>query len=357
MSDEDKKFDPTDAKRERFREEGRFARARDVGGILCAAAFLGVLSGFRERFTGAATLLFRRTLGDLHALERADLRSVIEVAAFPLLVVFAGAIAVGVTVSVAAGLAQSGFRVYTNLVGFKLERLDPRAGFERIFSPVKATGELALSILRLGLVAGVGYRGVSGELPVLFALARLPLVHSIGSLASSLGRVLAHLIAGLLVAALCEFGWSWWQLEKEMKMSFKERQEEARQQEGDPKLKHKIRARSRALARKRSLQSVKNADVIVTNPTHLSVALRYGPKDVAPVVVTKGEDDHAMEIRRVARKHGIPILENRPLARALYAEVAVGKPVPAAHFVAVAHVLAFVFRLKKRGALRGTTPA
>lgn len=357
MSDDDKKYDPTEAKRERFREEGRFAKARDAGGLLCAAAFLGVLAGFRERFVGAANVLFVRTLGDPRALERADLRSVIEMSAAPILVVFSGAIAIGVAAAVALGLAQSRFRVYSDLLGFKLERLDPRGGLERLFSPRKAGGELLLSLARLGVVAGVGYRGVQGELPLLFALARLPMVHSVGSLAGAIGRILAHLLVGLLITALLDYGWSWYSLEKEMRMSHKERHEEARQQEGDPKLKQRMRARSRALSRARSLQSVKNADVIVTNPTHLSVALRYGAKDPAPVVVTKGEDDHALEIRRVARKHGIPILENRPLARALYAEVPVGKPVPSAHFVAVAHVLAFVYRLKKRGALKGTHPA
>jgi flagellar biosynthetic protein FlhB len=100
------------------------------------------------------------------------------------------------------------------------------------------------------------------------------------------------------------------------------------------------------MARKRALNAVKNADVIVTNPTHVAVALRYGPKDPAPVVLAKGHDEVALRIRAEARKHGIPILENRRLARALDAEVAIGRPVPAAHFAAVARILAFVFRLR-----------
>jgi flagellar biosynthetic protein FlhB len=353
MSDEDKKYEPTDLRREKFREEGRFARARDAGGIVAVAAFLGVLAGTRERFASASALLFQRTLGDMTALERGDLAGIVHVAAGPLVLVSAGAVALGAAGAVVVGLAQAGFRPYTKLVGFKLERLDPRAGLSRLFTPRKAGGELALAAIRLLIGGAFAYRGVAAETNALVGLARLPLPHAVGSVAESTARAIAHVVAGLAVGALLDYGWSWWTLEKEMRMSHKERQEEARQQDGDPKNKQRMRARARALARQRSLRSVKNADVIVTNPTHLAVALRYGPKDPAPVVITKGEDDHALEIRRTARKHGIPILENRPLARALYADVVVGKPIPPAHFVAVAHVLAFVYRLKKRGALKG----
>jgi flagellar biosynthetic protein FlhB len=121
-----------------------------------------------------------------------------------------------------------------------------------------------------------------------------------------------------------------------------------------------MRQRARALARKRAITNVKTADVVVANPTHISVALRYSEKDAAPIVVAKGHDEVAMQIRAEARKHGIPILENRPLARALDAEVRVGHPIPAAHFTAVAKVLAFVYRLRGprgRGARAGTTRA
>jgi flagellar biosynthetic protein FlhB len=113
-----------------------------------------------------------------------------------------------------------------------------------------------------------------------------------------------------------------------------------------------MRARARALAKKRAIQNVKKADVVVTNPTHIAVALRYGDKDAAPVVVAKGHDDDALRIRSEARKYGIPILENRPLARALDAEVPVGRAIPVAHFAAVARILAYVFRLKNKR--RGT---
>ena len=136
-------------------------------------------------------------------------------------------------------------------------------------------------------------------------------------------------------------------------MTRQELTQEMRQQDGDPKVKGRMKARARALAKKRALQNVKKASVVVTNPTHVAVALRYDEKDAAPVVVAKGLDDEALRIRTEARKYGIPILENRPLARALEAEVPIGHAIPAAHFAAVARVLAFVYRL--RGSRRGGT--
>ena len=129
-------------------------------------------------------------------------------------------------------------------------------------------------------------------------------------------------------------------------MTRRELTEETKAQEGDPKVKGQIRARARAMIRKRSLANVKKADVVVTNPTHVAVALRYGPNDPAPVVIAKGHDELALQIRAEARRHGIPILETRPLARALDAEVPIGRAVPGKHFAAVARVLAWVYRVR-----------
>jgi flagellar biosynthetic protein FlhB len=152
----------------------------------------------------------------------------------------------------------------------------------------------------------------------------------------------------LLFVSAVDFAQSWFSLSKEMKMTRKEQEDEHKQSEGDTKNKAKMKAKARANLAKMKKHAVKNADVIVTNPTHVAVALRYGPKDPAPIVLAKGHDEVALQIRAEARKHGIPIMENRRLARALDAEVQVGQPVPAAHFAAVARVLAFVFKLRKK---------
>jgi flagellar biosynthetic protein FlhB len=180
----------------------------------------------------------------------------------------------------------------------------------------------------------------------LLNMASMPLGTSAAQLGASGGRVIGALVLALGVVAAVEYAASWYRLERELRMTRQELTDETKQQDGDPKVKQRMRSRARALAKKRSIQSVKEATVVVTNPTHVAVALRYGPQDAAPVVVSKGHDAVALRIRAEARKHGIPILENRPLARAIDAEVEIGQFVPSAHFAAVARILAFVYRLK-----------
>jgi flagellar biosynthetic protein FlhB len=354
MSDE-RTLDPTDQRREQFRKEGRFARARDAGGVAATVAVIGLLAGSGARISSAARVLFAQTLGDLGALQRFG-PSALEPAATGLFdfagpPVFAAALAATI-----AGLAQAGFRPYPEMLGLKLERLDPSGAIGKLLSPKRAGQETAVAVLRVVLVGWAAWRSLLLELPNLLNLARMPLDSSIGTASAALGRVLAVTIGALVLIALVDYGQSWLTTNREMKMTEKERKDESRQQDGDLKAKARMKQRSRALAKKRALSNVKNADVVVTNPTHVAVALRYGPKDPAPIVIAKGHDDVALTIRGEARKWGIPILENRPLARALDAEVQIGRPVPPAHFAAVARVLAFVYRLRGKS-VRGTRRA
>ncbi len=357
MSDEaERTLDPTDDRREKFRKEGRFAKARDAGGVAAALAVALVLASSPSYIAHGVRLLFARTLGDLGALQRGSAWAVLRMGGASVAELAGPAVAAAMAASVIVGLAQSGFRPYMDMLAIKPERLDPRQAIGKLFSPKRAALETAVAIFRLAVVGYVAWRAFALELPQLMALSRVPLSGALPVLGGALGRVLATATGAMLVVALVDYGQSWLTLSRELKMTRKERTDESRQQDGDPKAKGRLKARSRALAKKRALASVKNADVVVTNPTHVAVALRYGPRDPAPVVLAKGHDDVAMVIRAQARKHGIPILENRRLARALDAEVPIGRPVPPAHFAAVARVLAFVYRLGGRGAAkaRGT---
>jgi flagellar biosynthetic protein FlhB len=254
-----------------------------------------------------------------------------------------------------SGVAQAGFHANLEAVGIKAERLDPFARIQQLASPKRAVTELVLSLLRVAVVGYVAYRTSSADLSELLSLARVPVEVSGGRVAAAILHVILSAGSVLLAIAVIDYVQSRFTLEQDLKMSRQELTEEMRQQDGDPRIKGRMKARARALAKKRALQNVKKAKVIVTNPTHVAVALRYEQTDAAPVVVAKGHDDDALRIRAEARKYGIPILENRPLARALDAEVAIGQPIPMAHFAAVARVLAFVYRLRNRG--RGTPRA
>jgi flagellar biosynthetic protein FlhB len=179
-------------------------------------------------------------------------------------------------------------------------------------------------------------------------LATTPTEAGLGRLIDISVHLVLRLLGSLAVLAAADYAYDRFRLDKEMKMTLKELKEEMRSQDGDPKQKAKLRSKARQLAKKRMMNSVKNADVVVTNPTHVAVALRYSAEDYAPTVIAKGHDEVALAIRAEARRHGIVIVESRALARAIDAEIPIGKPIAGAHYNAVAQVLAFVYKIKQR---------
>ncbi len=351
----ERSFDPTPHRREQFRKEGRFARAKDAGSVAATLAVLAVIVGSQRTLAQVVQQTFLRCHGDLGAIGRNDGSAPFRQAltlftSLVIPVVIASAVA-----GTGVGLIQSGARVYLDNFGFKLERLNPFPNLARLFSPKQGSIQALLSVLRVGFVGYVAYRALLLEFPTLLTLSRQGLRVGAGLILDAAVRVMLNALAALGFVAAVDYGQSRFTLGREMKMTRREMTEENRSQEGDPKVKAKIRARARALARKRSIENVKKATVIVANPTHISVALRYSANDPAPVLVAKGHDEFAMQIRVEARKHGVPILENRALARALDAEVPVGQAIPASHFAAVAKILAFIYRTQ--GAKRGTQRA
>ena len=353
----ERSFEATEQRREQFRKQGRFARAKDIGGLAATlAVVLGTIASHRH-LVGALEVLFARTVGDLEALDRLGIAGALRAAATPVVMEAGPILGAAALLAFLGSAAQVGFRINTDAISVKFDRLDPKAGLDRLLAFRKNFEELCVSLLRVFAVGYVAYRAVDRELPALLAIARAPIAASGELAASSVARVILSVLVALLLVGAADYAHAWFSLERDLKMTRQERVDESRQQDGDPKAKGRMKQRARAIAKKRGLGSVKTADVIVTNPTHIAIALRYGPTDVAPVVVAKGTDEAALRIRTEARRLGIPIMENRPLARALNAEVSIGRIVPQAHFAAVAQVLAFVYRLKKRGAIGGTRRA
>jgi flagellar biosynthesis protein FlhB len=348
MSDDqgERTFDPTPKRREQFRKEGRFPRSKDAGGLLAQLAVLGVLLGSRDAIGHAIRLLFLRTHGDLGAIAAGNSEEISQAALGVLLVLAVPTVLAACFGAVVAGFVQAGLQINLEVLSFDLSKLNPIPHLGQLFSLKKGGVQVLLSLLRVGLVGYVAYRALLLELPVLLSLAREDVVVGAGHLAAAASRVLLNALGALGAIAGVDYAQSRFSLGQEMKMTRKEVTDEARSSDGDPKLKARMKARARALLRKRSLAKVKTASVVVANPTHISVALRYAPNDPAPIVVAKGHDELAMQIRAEARKHRVPILENRPLARALDAEVDIGQTIPGAHFAAVAKILAFVYRIR-----------
>jgi len=237
----------------------------------------------------------------------------------------------------------------------QFSRLNPATGIGRVFS-TRGLVELGKGLAKVAVVALIAYVLLKGMTPQMMGLSAEPLNGAIGHAAALAGYALLVLACGLAVIAAVDVPYQLWQHSRDLRMTREEVKEEYKESEGSPETRGRIREAQRALARGRMLQEVPKADVVITNPTHFSVALRYDEKRMrAPTVVAKGTDLIAAKIREVATEHGVPIVEAPPLARALYRSVELGREVPAALYVTVAQVLTYVYQL--RSALeRGVTP-
>ncbi|MFO0676839.1 MAG: EscU/YscU/HrcU family type III secretion system export apparatus switch protein [Polyangiaceae bacterium] len=344
----EKQFEPTAQRREKFRREGRFPRAKDLGGVVATATAIAVLVAGHDAARTTMVQFFAHTLGDAGAVSRGDFDSPVR-EFVRALATFALPTALGAALlSSLAGLAQSRMKLAEDPFAFKLDRLDPISRLKELFSPRRASGEVAVALLRVVVVGVVVHRAVMLELPNLVSLASMSVDAGQRLFVELLVRVVVAALGATAILSAVEYATSWIRLEREMRMTRKELLDETKAQDGDPHVKQRMRSKARALLKKRSLRHVKESAVVVTNPTHVAVALRYSESDPAPVVVAKGHDDFALAIRREARRHGIPIVENRRLARSIDATVPIGHTVRPDHFTAVARVLAFVYRLRDR---------
>ena len=192
------------------------------------------------------------------------------------------------------------------------------------------------------------YHYLADEVMQMPKLIYLDLFASLERISKIIMDLALEICGVFLVLAVLDFGYQKWQTLQDLKMSKEDVKEEMKQSEGDPQIKGKIRQKQRQMAMQRMMQEVPKADVIITNPTHFAVALQYTPGMTAPIVVAKGQDLVAQKIKEVAREAGVTIVENRPLARALYASAEIGDIVPQTLYKSVAEVLAYVYRLKKK---------
>ena len=257
-------------------------------------------------------------------------------------------VAMLVTVLLIATLGQVGFVLTGKGLVPKLSKLDPIKGLKNIVN-LRAGVRLGMSIGKLVVLGGVAGVLVFRDLEKLLVLSELGIAAAFtvaAGLVFEMGLILAAL---LVVLAAIDLVYQRWQHEQDLKMTKQEARQEAKDMDGDPMLKQRRQRIARDLAMARMSAAVPGADVIVTNPTHLSIALKYDAgKMAAPKVVAKGADFMALQIRTLAARHNVPIVERKPLARALYASVEVGDEVPPEHFAAIAEILAYVYRLTGR---------
>jgi flagellar biosynthetic protein FlhB len=341
--------DATPKKRREAREEGNIARSNDAANAILLLGAILVLASSMKPFLGTLAALLEKSLaGDaigsgIRVEEIAPL--VIPMAvegAWAALPVIVGATAIAIL----AHLWQVGFLITTKPLEPKFERLDPTKGFGRIFGAQGAI-KTAMDVLKVALVGWIAWSLTVGVLPQIVALPEFGVLRGFEEIGAIGLNLAVQIGSALLVLGLADYGIQWFKHERDLRMTKQQVKEEFKESDGNPEVKRRRMQIARQLAMQRLQTSVPKADVIVTNPEHISVAIQYDPTTMqAPRIVAMGADNLAMRIRQIATKHGIPIVERKPLARALYANAKVGQEIPADHYKAVAEILAYVYQLK-----------
>jgi flagellar biosynthetic protein FlhB len=249
--------------------------------------------------------------------------------------------------SAGANIAQGGLAFSTYKLGFRFENLNPMSGLRRLL-PSTSGVELLKNLLTIGIVAYFGYSIYHESLGELPKFTLLTPVNSALKTGAMVYRFASKSAFYLVILAICDYVWKRHQFQEDLKMTKQEVKDEARNVEGNPEIKARIRRKQREVAMRRMMAAVPKADVVITNPTHFAIALSYQPgKMAAPVVLAKGQDYVALRIREIAEQHKVPLVENKSLAQTLYKLVEVGEIIPGELFKAVAEVLAYVYKLKQ----------
>ncbi|BCM25442.1 flagellar biosynthesis protein FlhB [Methyloradius palustris] len=356
------KTEPATPKRiEKARAEGDVPRSKELGTCtLLLAAGLGILmlgshlsAAMKQNLSSG--LSFERQA----AFDPQFLLVKIAEALFDLLIAFAPLAFLLFVVSIGSALILGGWNVSEKAFIPNFNRLNPIKGFGNFFSKNSAV-ELVKAIGKTLLVGSIACMVIWGDIDKIMALSLQPLHTGIGMVNDLLLKGFLAIVGGLVLIAAIDVPWQLKSYADKLKMTKEEIRQESKESEGNPEIKARIRQQQREIARRRMMSEIPKADVVITNPTHYAVAIKYSESGMrAPVVVAKGSDAIALKIREIAGEHNIPTLEVPKLARALYAHTELGDEIPEALYSAVAEILAYVFQMrifKKTGGFRPDTP-
>lgn len=343
----------TPKKLEDARKEGRVAKSQDlINGFMLFVMFIvlrifgkmmadGFLGSFKKYYTKTAEMSME--VFDVRAAVSLGNEIIIDImiACLPVLIG-------GFLIAFLGNIVQVGWKVTGKPLKPKLERINPIGGLKRMFSPDKAV-ELVKSILKVAAIAAVTYNEIKDRWKFILNLYDFDFLQAIANIFDIVLEIGIKISIIFVIIGLADFGYQKWKYLKDLRMSKQEVKDEMKQSEGDPLVKGQIRQKMREAARRRMMQDLPKADVVITNPTHFAVAIKYDKeKAEAPYVLAKGADYVAANIREAAKVHGIEIVENKPLARMLYYNVEIGDQIPPELYQLVAEVLAYVYSIKNK---------
>lgn len=348
--DSDKTEEPTEHKLQEARKKGQVMKSQEVistcllmaiaGTMLAAGPFM--LSQIRD-FT-----IYTWSLVPTYNMNERDFFGDIVLVMSTVFLTLVPLLAAGFAMALVANLAQVKFIFSTETLKPSLNKLNPLEGFKRIFS-MKSVMELLKQVAKLAVVGYICYKVVGEVLPQLSAAPTMPLQATLDLVGTTVRSLVSKVLVGMVAIAAVDYLFQHKQFMKQMKMSMQELKDEYKDTEGNPQVKGKMRQLMRQGSQGRMMEEVPSASAVVTNPTHLAVALRYQQgEDPVPVVVAKGENLLAQQIKVMAEDHEVPIVENVELARALFKTCEAGGPVPTEMYKSVAEVLAYVIKLKRK---------
>ncbi len=344
----------TEKKLQDARKEGQVAKSREIGNGLGLLALFLVLKFWVGNMGVQLLSMFSNVYNRIpetvtfwHGfMPTNDIRIVFQDMMLNIIIIILPILLVGFVIAFVSDVAQVGWKPTGKPMQPKLSKINPLSGFKKIFS-VNALVELVKSLAKIGLILYICYGYLEDKWELLYVLYNMPLLQALQLAAETVTDLGIRIAAVYMIIALADYVYQRVKFSNDMKMTKQEIKEEYKQQDGDPQIKGKIRQRMREVSQRRMMQELPKADVVITNPTHYAVAIKYAPEEAdAPIVVAKGEEYLAARIKEVAKENNIEIVENKPLARMLYANVDVGQAVPPELYQAVAEVLAFVYHLQ-----------
>lgn len=336
------------------RDEGQVAKSKEIANGLGLLALFVVLKVWIGTMGKQFLQSFNQVYDRIPSICRlqggtsplGDITSLLRTIMLRLIIILLPIFAVGVIVAFLSDLIQVKWHPTAKPLKPKLSKLNPINGFKKIFS-AQSLVELVKSIAKIFLIAYVTYGFIKGKGALLYSLYDMPMMQAVNLIGETVISLGIRISVIYMIIALADFAYQKFKFKKDMRMTKQEIKEEYKNSEGDPEIKGKIKQRMREASQRRMMQSVPQADVVITNPTHYAVAIKYDPETApAPIVIAKGADFLAQKIKDIARENDIEIVEDKPLARMLYANVEVDAQVPPELYQAVAEVLAFVYHAK-----------
>lgn len=349
FASDDKTEEATPKKKGDARKKGQIPKSKDVGlalTLLSSTIVLASLGGFVGNELKTTMITFLNNYLTM-ALDYNSVQKISVIVVWRLAVIFLPIVVPIMAVGVLANFLQTGALITGEPLKPDFKKLNPISGLKRMFS-MRSLVQLVKDSAIVSIVGFIGYKFIKDNYTYILTLGDLNaagVVSAVGKLAVG---IFFRITIIMVIIALADYIYQRYQFNKDLRMTKQEIKEEFKQSEGDPQIKGKIRQKQREMAMRRMMQEVPKATVVVTNPTHISVALKYEEGESAPMVVAKGADSVALKIKEIAKENDVPIIENKPLARLMYKELDIDQEVPVEMYQAVAEILALVYKIKKK---------